>query len=258
MRSRPLITVLALVLSVQLGWAQQPKQLQQRQIERKPAVRKALVADIRTATPLMAKARTAGDTRAVVGPSDVIEVTGRLTRAARSVALTLDAAQLKDMLAQGGVQNVSPAGEYVRFGPRQLSVDGKGWMMLQAPLWIDPLMIQFDGTLDENQWLNITSGPKIWLVEGGTFVLDYLFDIPAADPGKAYRCDVMKNDDVLQQINFTEDTPGPQHLLVVFQQAQSDSPDVGPLIGLRIHNAGPEAHPDWIRWSLYQVVVTKL
>lgn len=246
-RSLALVIVMAIVLSAEVGQAQQPRQLQRRPVERPPSVRKVMVADIRTATPLLAKARAAGDTRAMVLPVE-----------AAKVAPTLSAAQLKAMLAEGGLQNVSPAGEYVRFGPRQLSVDGKGYMMLNAPLWVDPTMIQFDGTLDENQWLYITSGPKIRLQDGGTFVLDYLFDIPAADPGKAYRCDVVKDNDILQQINFTEDTPGPQHLLVVFQQAQPNPPTAAPLICIRIHNAGPEAHPDWIRWYLYQVVVTKL
>jgi hypothetical protein len=241
-----LIPVLAF-LSSWLITAQQPKQLQRAAVKRQLPLRSVTVVDIRTATAPVAKLRAAGDPRAVIAPL-----------MAGQVAPALTTAQLKGMLSDAGIQNTSPSGEYARFGPGRLSADGKGYMMLQAPLWVDPFQIQFDGTLDENQWLAIASGPKIRLQEGGAFVLDFLFDVPAADPGKTYRCDVIKDNDVLQQINFTEDTPGPQHLLVVFQQGQPDPPTSGPLIGIRIRNAGPEAHPDWIRWSLFQVVVTKL
>ncbi len=250
MRVRSLSMVLVPLVLATFAVARQPKpqtrQLQRAPVQRQLAKKNVTVVDIRTAAPLVAKVQAARETRAAVTPP------GSARMATRAMSL----AQVKTSLVEAGINDVTPAGEYAVFTPTQLSAGGKGHMLLQAPLWVDPNMVQFDGTADQNEWLHIVSGPKVRLLEAGAYVLDFEIDIPAADPNQAYRCDVYRGDDLLQQIQFSEDSPDPHHILVVFQQGTSGAQN--PWIAISLHNKDYASGLDWIRWYLYQVTVTKL
>lgn len=248
MKKRSLVMVMVLVFSSPFVLAQQPRPLPRRPVERQLAKRNVTIIDIRTAKPLVAHVQAARDTRAAVKPPG----------AGRVVAQALSVAQVRTTFLEAGLKDIVPAGEYARFGPTQLNVEGKGYLMLQAPLWVTPSDIDFDGTFDQNQWIHIVSGPKVRLSEAGAFVLDFLVDFPDADLRQTFRCDVIKDEDVFQQIECSRDSTGPQHILVVFQQGTPTPPLVNPWIGICLHNSGYQSGLDWIRWYLYQVVVTKL
>jgi hypothetical protein len=241
------MTIMILVLSAHLGLAQQPRPVQRRPIERPLLKRNALVVDIRSATSALAKVRDVKGSRVAIAPP----VPGM-------VAQALTVAQLQATLHEAGLKDVLPQAEYARFTPTQLSVEGKGYALFEAPLWVDPSQVQFDTSFDDNVYLHIMSGPKIALKEAGAFVLDFLIKIQGSQPGTAYRCDVIKGEDVFQSLALTQETQEPQHLLVVFQQGLSAPPVPNPWVGIRIHGSGQTTPPDWIRWTLYQVVVTKL
>jgi hypothetical protein len=248
MKTRSLIMILVLAISAGFGLAQQPQQVQHRPIERPLPKLKVHVIDIRTATAVQAKAAVVRDSRIAVRP---------LTGPAM-VAQALTVPQLKVTLHDAGLNDILPTAEYARFSPAQLSVEGKGHMLCQAPLWADPSEFIFDTSLDENQWFSIRSGPKIALQEAGAFVLDFLIKIQVSQPGTAYRCDVLKGDDVFQEITLTQETPAPQHLLVVFQQGVATPPQTNPWVGIRIHSSGQQNPPEFVRWTLFEVVVTKI
>jgi hypothetical protein len=242
--------ILAPFLLATFVTAQQPRP-QTRQLQRAPVQRQLLkqnvtVVDIRTATPLVAKVQAAREARKSIAPPG----------SGRVVARALNVAQVRTTLAEAGISDVSPAGEYASFSPTRLSAGSKGHMLLQSPLWVDADQVQFDASLDENPYLALRSGPKVRLLEAGAYVLDFLVDLPDADSRQSFRCDVLKGEDVFQQIECPRDPSGPQHILVVFQQGTS-SPQ-NPWIGICLHNKDHVSGPDWIRWYLYQVVVTKL
>lgn len=250
MRARTVAMVLAPLVLATFVLAQQPRpqtrQLQRAPVQRQLAKKTVTVVDLRTATPLVAKAQAARETRKSVA----LPVSGRMAARALTVA------QVRSTLLEAGISDVSPAGEYALFTPTQLSAGNRGHLLLQAPLWVGPDMVQFDTALDENQFYALKSGPKVRLLEAGTYVLDFEIDIPAADPGQSYRCDVYKGDDLLQQIQFSEGSPDSHHILVVFQQGTSGPQN--PWIAISLHNKDYVSGLDWIRWHLYQVAVTKL
>lgn len=247
MKTRSVVMILVLILSSHLGLAQQPRQVQRRPVERPLLKRNVTVIDIRTATPLMAKVRDVKGSRVAMAPPSP-----------GMVAQALTVAQLRATLHEAGLKDVLPPAEYARFTPTQLSVEGKGSALFEAPLWVDPIQVQFDTSFDDNPYLHIISGPKIALKEAGAFVLDFLIKIQGSQPGNTYRCEVLKGEDVFQQIALTQETQEPQHLLVVFQQGVPTPPVPNPWVGICVHGSGQVTPPDWIRWTLYQVVVTKL
>lgn len=248
MKIRSLLPMMVLVVAASLLLAQQPRTLQRAPVQRSLSKARVTVVDLRTARPLVAPVQTARAARAAVVPP----ATGRMVAQAMAVS------QVRTALLEAGLKDAVPASEYARFSPGQLSVDGKGYMLLEAPLWVGPSDVHFDATFNENEWLHIVSGPKVRLQEAGAFVLDFLVDFPDADPRQTFRCDVLKGEDVFQQIEVTRDSAGPQHILVVFQQGTPTPPAVNPWIGICIHNTGYVNGLDWIRWYLYQVTVTKL
>jgi hypothetical protein len=246
MKIRSLLAIIVLVLAASLLLAQQPRPLQRRPVQRQMQNKNFSVVDLRTAKPLVARVQVASKTGKPVVPPG----------AARSVSQALSVAQVKASLAEAGINDVSPSGAYALFTPTQLSAGSKGFMLLQAPLWVDANEIQFDTALDQNEFYDLMSGPKVRLLEAGTYVLDFQLDIPAADPNQAFRCDVYRGDELLQQINFSEDSQAAHHILVVFQQAAS-SPQ-NPWIAIAIHSKDYVSGLDWVRWHLAQVAVTKL
>lgn len=246
MKIRSLLAIVVLVLAASILLAQQPRQLQRRPVGRTLSKTNVTVVDLRTAGPLVAKARAAAKARQAVPAFG----------AKRMAVQALSAAQVKTALADAGINDVSPSGPYAIFTPTQLSAGAKGFMLLQAPLWVETDQAQFDTALDENQYYNLMSGPKVRLLQAGTYVLDFEIDIPAADPNQAFRCDVFKGDDLLQQIQFAKDSTEPHHILVVFQQGTSGPQN--PWIAIAVHSKDYAGGLDWVRWYLYQVAVTRL
>ncbi|HSQ79401.1 MAG TPA: hypothetical protein VLN41_02305 [Candidatus Bathyarchaeia archaeon] len=246
MTKRTPASILVIAFCASLGLAQQPLKIKPRPVQTKMKIKNVAVVDLRTARPLAAKVQAARPNLKPVTPPAAVRV----------VPQAMSVAQVRASLVEAGIGDVSPAGEYALFTPTQLSAGNKGHMLLQAPLWVDSNMVQFDGTADQNEWLHIVTGPKVRLFEAGAYVLDFLVDFPDADPRQTFRCDVVKGEDVFQQIEVARDSAGPQHILVVFQQAAT-SPQ-NPWIGVCLHNTDYVSGLDWIRWYLYQVTVTKL
>jgi hypothetical protein len=248
MKTRTLIMIVLPVVAVSFGLAQQPRQVQRRPVERPLHKLAVKVIDIRTASAVRAKVAAVRDARVAVIPMPGQGV----------VAQALTMGQLKATFHDAGLADIQPTNEYVRFTPTQLSVEGKGHMLCQAPLWAEASHFIFNTSVDENQWYDIHCGPLITLKEPGAFVLDFQIEIQADQPGQNYLCDVIKGKDIFQEITLTQETSGPQHLLVVFQQGAPPPTQIYPWVGIRIRSSVQRNPPDFVRWMLYQVVVTKI
>jgi|GEM_PF-5940884 len=247
MKTRSLVLITGLVLCASLSLAQQPRQVQRQPVERPLSRRNITLVDLRTATPLVAKAGTARASRMSSMPPGV-----------GKVAQALTAAELRTAFIGAGLNDVPSASEYCRFTPTQLSAGEKGYILFEAPVFVRPSEVWFNTALDAFPYLHLVDGPKVLMREAGTFVLDFSIFLYTGQKGTPFRCDVLKGQDVIQQMTVTSEPVESQHILVVFRQDVPNPPGSENWIGISLQTVEQTTPPESNWWWLYQVVVTKL
>jgi len=236
-------------LAAPITSAQRP-QLQRQQISpsEKPKVQTAVtVIDLRQVTAEKKPPKRA---------ADPVYSTRRMSGAgSKSAVAALPLSQLGEALRGVGI-GAPPANVYARFTPGQLTVPGKGYMILAAPYWTYPDHAEFYSTAEGGAPM-IWNGPAVVLREPGTYVFDFVVEFPTSPSGTFHDCGVQVGF-TTYQIQAVESINGPQHILVIWPIGQ-DMLDLGDeLRSVGIHCSKPRAGDQVLTWKFFLVDVTKL